>query len=189
MFQIDRKEYIKMIEALGELGDVLEESRSNFLMQKCEDLVERGKSIRSHMQEAIAMCSGLIDCTAEQEALNEAWRSVKRIETFRLAFQKYVMDVRNLDESLRLDFQTFTDMDVVEAGREMKEAVNERHSHEQRLAEVKRILGNPPQEWSLQETAFLQENQEMVKAGVTMPFLGYLGIWRQKVPLTRGNGR
>lgn len=143
----------------GEEIVMLDEFNYSLLMQKCEDLEERGKSIKNHMQEAIDLCSGLIDCTAEQEAISDAWRSVERIKTFRRAFRKYVMGVRDLDETLRFDFQAFTDMDAVKAGREMREAVY----YEKRLEKIRTILEKPLEEWTEEEKDFLEENSQLVE--------------------------
>ena len=145
----------------GQAGNeifMLNEGYANYLEQQCEDLVEKGKILKGQMQDAINKCSDIIDCSAEQTAINEAYQSVMRIENFKQAFQSYVIGVRDLDESLRLDFQTYTDVEVVESGKALQEVVHENSGEERNIIRIREILQKPREDWTEEERIFLDRN-------------------------------
>ena len=96
---------------------MLDESYVNSIKQGCDDLVVRGRFLKNQMQAAINKCAGIIDCSAEQAAINKAEKSVLRIADFKEAFQSYVIGVRDLDESLRMDFTAFADEEDMKCGK------------------------------------------------------------------------
>lgn len=101
----------------------LDEDYASLVNQQCDELLHQGKQLKEQMESAIEQCGGLIDCSREQSALNTAYRSIARIGDFQEAFQKYVHDVRDLDECLRQDFTALIDEDDMERGQVLKEAV------------------------------------------------------------------
>ena len=150
----------------GQAGNeifMLNEGYANYLEQQCEDLVEKGKILKGQMQDAINKCSGIIDCSAEQTAINEAYQSVLRIENFKQAFQSYVIGVRDLDESLRLDFQTYTDSEVVETGKALREVVNNEIVYNEKMEKLRDISAKSSGKWTEEEWLFIEENYEIIE--------------------------
>ena len=104
----------------------LDEDYISLVNQQCDELLAQGQLMKRQMESAIEQCGGLIDCSEEQSALNAAYRFITRIRDFQEAFQKYVNDVRDLDECLRQDFAALIDEVDVERGQVLKEAVQDR---------------------------------------------------------------
>ncbi len=173
---------------------MLNEGYANYLEQQCEDLVEKGKILKGQMQDAINKCSGIIDCAAEQTAINEAYDSVMRIENFKQAFRSYVMGVRDLDESLRLDFQAYTDVEVVEAGKALKEAMHENFGEEINVIRIKEILQKPKEEWTEKERILVEEYFDVTENKTTSglcekigkPLNGWLQLYSDKTVFEEG---
>ncbi len=69
------------------------------------EVLEQANEARSIICEAMDACDGMIDFSAERESLEAGFRKVKRIENFATEFNKYVIEVKRIEEEIVSSFR------------------------------------------------------------------------------------
>lgn len=137
-------------EVPGEEWIQLDEAYVGAVKSGCDQIEETRESLEKTMADIRELCDGIVDIGEEAAQFEEANRALKRVQTFREAFEKYVYDVRDLDESLRLDFAVLVDQERLESGKEMERTLSRLYSCVQE-GELKAILEKDPLYWTDEE--------------------------------------
>lgn len=143
-------------EVSGEELILLNDVYVGAVRNSCWQIWETGKSMGTIMEEVMEDCSGIVELGEERQQLAKACKAADRIETFREAFDKYVYDVHDLDESLRLDFQSMTNALLEMSGVIMETTLCEINNRLQ-IQELQTMLNKDPMDWTMEENRIASE--------------------------------
>ena len=132
----------------------------NEMEQYCEDLLCCGEELKSQLLTVIGLCSGLIDCTEEFEAIKVAYNSIMKIDDFQTALRIYAHDVQNFDGGLDFEFRKLSEEGMINDGKVLREVLGE----EIKVKKVEAIFNKARNEWSDAEILFIQQNYDWLIA-------------------------
>lgn len=108
--QLEQDDYIPpYLSGYGYYNDgllALDEDYVESCNNAAEEAVVQATEMRNLLYRAMDACDGLIDFDAEREELESGYRKVKRIEHFQIEFNKYVTEVKEIEEELITGFRT-----------------------------------------------------------------------------------